>query len=132
VIAIDGTKVSANANRDRTVHYDQLERAIVEEGISTDSAETAALGERRSDESPASRRPVMAIPARRPLEGAPPGVGAVPQGDAHVGIAEEGAVTGRRHHGVEASVDSAPRCRAGARRGPDRVPLKLALLPFVA
>ena len=52
VIAIDGTKVSANASRDRTVDYEQLARTIVEEAIATDAAETAALGGLRGDELP--------------------------------------------------------------------------------
>jgi transposase len=52
VIAIDGTKVHANANRDRTMDYEQIARAIVEEAVATDAAETAALGERRGDELP--------------------------------------------------------------------------------
>src|SRR3954453_10733368 len=52
VVAIDGTKVSANANRARTLDYEQLAKLIVEEAIATDAAETAALGERRGDELP--------------------------------------------------------------------------------
>jgi hypothetical protein len=52
VIAIDGTKVHANANRDRTVDYDTIARAIVEEQVATDAAEDALLGERRGDELP--------------------------------------------------------------------------------
>jgi transposase len=52
VIAIDGTKVHANANRDRTVDYGQIAQAIVEEAVATDAAETAAFGERRGDELP--------------------------------------------------------------------------------
>lgn len=50
VIAIDGTKVAANARRDRTLDYKQLAKAIVEEQIATDEAETAVLGERRGGE----------------------------------------------------------------------------------
>jgi Transposase DDE domain/Transposase domain (DUF772) len=53
VIAIDGTKVHANASRDRTMTYAQIARAIVAEAVETDAAETAALGERRGDELPA-------------------------------------------------------------------------------
>jgi transposase len=53
VIAIDGTKVSANASRDRSVDYEQLARTIVEEAITIDAAETAVLGELRGDELPA-------------------------------------------------------------------------------
>src|SRR4051812_40890257 len=52
VIAIDGTKVAANANRDRTMTYEQLAQVIVQEAIATDAAETAARGERRGDELP--------------------------------------------------------------------------------
>jgi transposase len=52
VIAIDGTKVCANANRDRTIDYEQLARTIVDEAITTDATETARHGERRGDELP--------------------------------------------------------------------------------
>jgi transposase len=52
VIAIDGTKVCANANRDRTMHYEDVARAIVEEAVATDAAEAATFGERRGDELP--------------------------------------------------------------------------------
>jgi transposase len=52
VIAIDGTKVCANASRDRSVGYEQLARRIVEEAIAVDAAETAVLGELRGDELP--------------------------------------------------------------------------------
>jgi transposase len=53
VIAIDGTKVHANANRDRTMDYEQIARTIVEEAVETDAAQTATLGERRGDGLPA-------------------------------------------------------------------------------
>ena len=52
VIAIDGTKVAANANRYRTMDYEQIARAIVDEAIATDVAETALHGDRRGDELP--------------------------------------------------------------------------------
>jgi transposase len=52
VIAIDGTKVAANANRDRTMDYTQLARAIVEEQIDTDAAEDERHGQARGDELP--------------------------------------------------------------------------------
>src|SRR5918911_756839 len=52
VIAIDGTKVHANANRDRTVDYDAIARAIVEEQVTADAAQDAVFGERRGDELP--------------------------------------------------------------------------------
>ncbi len=53
VIAIDGTKVHANASRDRTIGYEEIARAIVAEAVATDATETAAFGERRGDELPA-------------------------------------------------------------------------------
>jgi hypothetical protein len=53
VIAIDGTKVHANANRDRTMTFEQIARAIVEEAVEIDAAETAVHRERRGDELPA-------------------------------------------------------------------------------
>jgi transposase len=52
VIAIDGTKVHANANRDRSMTYQQIAQAIVAEAIATDAAETAVHGDRRGDELP--------------------------------------------------------------------------------
>src|SRR3954453_1322020 len=52
VIAIDGTKVHANASRDRAMDYEAIARAIVEEAVATDAAETVALGDRRGDELP--------------------------------------------------------------------------------
>jgi transposase len=52
VIAIDGTKVAANANRDHTMTYEQIAQAIVDEAIETDAAETAGHGDRRGDELP--------------------------------------------------------------------------------
>lgn len=52
VIAIDGTKIYANASRDRTMTYEQLARTIVEEAIAADVAETAQHGVRRGDELP--------------------------------------------------------------------------------
>ena len=53
VVAIDGTKVAANAsffaNRDR----EQLAKAILKEAEAVDAAEDARLGDRRGDEVPA-------------------------------------------------------------------------------
>src|SRR5438046_4535763 len=53
IIAIDGTKVHANASRDRTLDFEQLARTIVAEAVATDAAETATFGEYRGDELPA-------------------------------------------------------------------------------
>lgn len=52
VIAIDGTKVAANANRDRTMTFEQIAQAIVDEQIATDAAETARHTEGRGDDLP--------------------------------------------------------------------------------
>lgn len=63
VIAIDGTKVAANASRDRTMTYEQIAQAIVAEAIETDAAETARHGDRRGDELRRSSRPTRAAAA---------------------------------------------------------------------
>ena len=52
VVAIDGTKVAASANRDSTMSYEQIAKEIVEEAIATDAEEDAAYGDRRGDELP--------------------------------------------------------------------------------
>src|SRR4051795_1517806 len=52
VIAIDGTKVHANASRDANVDYEQLAREIIEEAKAIDAAEDALYGDRRGDELP--------------------------------------------------------------------------------
>src|SRR5919198_3748765 len=52
VIAIDGTKVQANASRDANVDYEQLAREIIEEAKAIDAAEDELYGERRGDELP--------------------------------------------------------------------------------
>jgi transposase len=50
VVAIDGTKIAANANRDSTMDYEQIAREIIEEAIETDAAEDELYGEARGDE----------------------------------------------------------------------------------
>jgi hypothetical protein len=52
VIAIDGTKIQANASRDANVDYEQLAREIIEEAKAVDAAEEEVYGERRGDELP--------------------------------------------------------------------------------
>jgi transposase len=52
VIAIDGTKVHANASRDANVDYEQLAREIIEEAKATDAAEDELYGDARGDELP--------------------------------------------------------------------------------
>jgi transposase len=52
VVAIDGTKIGANASRDATFDYERIAREIVEEAIATDRAEDELYGEARGDELP--------------------------------------------------------------------------------
>jgi transposase len=52
VVAIDGTKVLANANRDQNVDYDRVAREILAEAKATDEAEDELYGEARGDELP--------------------------------------------------------------------------------
>jgi transposase len=52
VVAVDGTKVHANASRDANVDYDQLAREIIEEAKAIDAAEDERYGEARGDELP--------------------------------------------------------------------------------
>src|SRR3954454_16505797 len=52
VIAIDGTKVQANASRDANLDYERLAREIIEEAKAIDAAEDELYGDRRGDELP--------------------------------------------------------------------------------
>jgi transposase len=52
VVAIDGTKLHANASRDSNVDYDRVAREILAEAIATDEAEDERYGEARGDELP--------------------------------------------------------------------------------
>jgi hypothetical protein len=52
VVAIDGSKVSANASRQATVDYERLAREVLEEAQAVDAEEDALYGERRGDELP--------------------------------------------------------------------------------
>ena len=52
VVAVDGTKISGNAHRDRSLDYDQLAREIIAETIATDEAEDEEFGDARGDELP--------------------------------------------------------------------------------
>lgn len=56
VIAIDGTKVHANASRNANTSYEDLAREIIAEGIATDDAEDELYGEARGDELPEQLR----------------------------------------------------------------------------
>jgi len=52
VVAIDGTKVHANASRDANVDYEQLAREILDEAKAIDAAEDERYGDARGDELP--------------------------------------------------------------------------------
>jgi transposase len=52
VVAIDGTKMLANANRDHNVDYDRIAREILEEAKAVDAAEDELYGDKRGDELP--------------------------------------------------------------------------------
>jgi transposase len=51
-IAVDGTRVAANASMDSNVDYEQLARKILEEAAEIDAAEDELYGDRRGDELP--------------------------------------------------------------------------------
>jgi hypothetical protein len=52
IVAIDGTKVAANASRDATRDYEQIAREILEEAQAVDATEDELYGEARGDELP--------------------------------------------------------------------------------
>ena len=52
VVAIDGTKVHANASQHATRSYEQIAREILAEADAVDAAEDEQFGERRGDELP--------------------------------------------------------------------------------
>src|SRR5215218_2729449 len=60
VIAVDGTKLQANASRNENLDYEQLAREILEEAKATDAAEDERYGDARGDELPRSSRPPKA------------------------------------------------------------------------
>lgn len=52
VVAIDGTKLHANASRDANVDFGRIAREIIAEGRATDEAEDEQYGDARGDELP--------------------------------------------------------------------------------
>ena len=50
VVAIDGTRIAANASRERNQEFGQIAMAIVEQVKATDEAEDEEFGEARGDE----------------------------------------------------------------------------------
>jgi transposase len=53
VVAIDGTKIHANASQQANVDYEQPAKKILEEAAEIDAAEDERFGDRRGDELPA-------------------------------------------------------------------------------
>ncbi len=51
-IAVDGTKVHANASREANADFDQIAREILKEAAEVDAAEDELYGEKRGDELP--------------------------------------------------------------------------------
>src|SRR3954467_8226205 len=77
VIAVDGTKLQANASRNENVDYEQLAREILEEAKAVDAAEDELYGQARGDELPeefatAQGRRGWLREAKQRLEGEPP------------------------------------------------------------
>src|SRR4029453_16118059 len=56
VVAIDGTKLVANASREANLDYERIAREIVAEARATDAAEDELFGEARGDELPEQLR----------------------------------------------------------------------------
>jgi transposase len=52
IVAVDGTKLTANASSDSNVDYDRIAREIIEQAIATDEAEDEQFGDARGDELP--------------------------------------------------------------------------------
>jgi transposase len=52
VVAVDGTKLTANASSDSNVDYDRIAWEIIQDAIATDEAEDARFGDARGDELP--------------------------------------------------------------------------------
>src|SRR3954462_14310939 len=52
VVAVDGSKVSANASREANVDYERLAREILEDARAIYAEEDERLGDRRGDELP--------------------------------------------------------------------------------
>jgi hypothetical protein len=52
IVAVDGTKLTANASSDSNVDYDRIAREIIQDAIATDEAEDEQFGDARGDELP--------------------------------------------------------------------------------
>lgn len=56
-VAVDGTRMAANASKEQTVGYEQLARKILEEAAEIDAAEDKLCGDKRGDELPEQLSP---------------------------------------------------------------------------
>ena len=78
VLAVDGTKLHANASQHQNLDYDQIAKEILAEADAVDRAEDERFGERRGDELPRSWRrrragaAGCAMPSAASTSGAPP------------------------------------------------------------
>jgi transposase len=52
IVAVDGSKVSANASREANMDYKRLAREVIEDSRAVDAEEDARFGDRRGDELP--------------------------------------------------------------------------------
>jgi transposase len=91
VIAVDGTKVHANASRNENLDYEQLAREILEEAKAVDAAEDELYGEARGDELPEEFATEPAAGAAQPPQArqggqASPGGGALERGARQPGL----------------------------------------------
>jgi transposase len=107
VVAIDGTKLAANASREANLDYERIAREIVAEAKATDEVEDALFGEARGDELPDELR--TSEGRRRWLRGG--------QAGARCG-AHDGSSAGRFRARRGASLDAA---RQGPGPGPPRL-----------
>ena len=109
VIAVDGTKVQANARRNENLDYEQIAREILEEANATDAAEDELYGDARGDELPRGvrdRRGAARLAARSQ---------AAPGGRARARIRSRCRATGRSGSGRPSAAwrrSCGPRCRA--------------------
>jgi hypothetical protein len=83
VVAIDGTKLTANASREANLDYERIAREILAEAKAIDGAEDERYGEARGDELPdelqtSDGQPLAArscspprSPSTRPTSGTP-------------------------------------------------------------
>jgi hypothetical protein len=56
VVSVDGTRIAANASRERNCQFEQIAMEIIEQVKATDEAEDQELGEARGDELPEQLR----------------------------------------------------------------------------